>query len=251
MEVTETPVNILEKTIKLVEKYGVWKIIRAILLIGLLLYVVFNINSIPETIKEIVISAKEVDVAKHDAAIEVRKHIKPQIDEILNNTLTAVEADRVFVLEMHNGTNNTSGLPFLYVEMTYCQVANGVNHIDEDYINLNLSRFDFPLYLEEKQHWYGSIEELKEIDPKMAMRLEANGAKYFAIMTIQGVKNELGYFGVSFTNDITINNTDKLMMTLTTATQKISTLLDKSMYEIDSMVDNTMQMDTDEEEIIE
>ena len=130
MDITETPVNILEKTIKLVEKYGVWKIIRAILLIGLLLYVVMNINSIPETIKEIVVSAKEVDVAKHDAAIEVRKQIKPQIDEILNNTLTAVEADRVFVLEMHNGTNNTAGLPFLYVEMTYCQVAEGIHHID-------------------------------------------------------------------------------------------------------------------------
>ena len=248
MDITETPVNILEKTIKLVEKYGVWKIIRAILLIGLLLYVVMNINSIPETIKEIVVSAKEVDVAKHDAAIEVRKQIKPQIDEILNNTLTAVEADRVFVLEMHNGTNNTAGLPFLYVEMTYCQVAEGIHHIDEDYINLNLSRFDFPLFLEEKNHWYGSIEELRNIDPKLALRLEANGAKYFAIMTIQGVKNELGYFGVSFTHDVSIENTDRLMMTLTSATQKISTLLDKSMYDIDIQLEESS---LDEEEIIE
>lgn len=251
MELSETPVTVLEKTIKLVEKYGVWKIIRAILLIGLLLYVVFNINSIPQTIKEIVVSAKEIDIAKHDAAIEVRKHIKPQIDEILSNTLTAVEADRVFVLEMHNGTNNTSGLPFLYVEMTYCQVADGVNHIDEDYINLNLSRFDFPLYLEDKQYWYGSVEELRQIDPKMAMRLESNGAKYFAIMTIQGVKNELGYFGVSFTHDIAIENTDNLMMTLTSATQKISTLLDKSMYEIDAMIDENTSIEPTEEEIIE
>lgn len=248
MDITETPVNILEKTIKLVEKYGVWKIIRAILLIGLLLYVVMNINSIPETIKEIVVSAKEVDVAKHDAAIEVRKQIKPQIDEILNNTLTAVEADRVFVLEMHNGTNNTAGLPFLYVEMTYCQVAEGIHHIDEDYINLNLSRFDFPLFLEEKHHWYGSIEELRKIDSKLALRLEANGAKYFAIMTIQGVKNELGYFGVSFTHDVSIENTDRLMMTLTSATQKISTLLDKSMYDIDVQLEENSSI---EEEIIE
>ena len=39
-------------------------------------------------------------------------------------------------------------------------------------------------------------------------------------MTIQGVKNELGYFGVSFTHDVSIENTDRLMMTLTSATQK-------------------------------
>lgn len=237
MEVTETPVNILEKTIKLVEKYGVWKIIRAILLIGLLLYVVFNINSIPDTIKDIVTQSKEEEIVKHDVAIEVRKNIKPEIDEILTNTLNAVNADRVFVLEMHNGTNNTSGLPFLYVEMTYCQVSENVHHIDEDYINLNLSRFDFPMYLEKKHYWYGSIEELRTVDPKLALRLEANGAKYFAIMTIQGLKNELGYFGVSFTHEMTIENTDSLMMSLTKATQKISTLLDKTMYDIDSYME--------------
>lgn len=234
MDITETPVNILEKVIKLTEKYGVWKIIKAILLIGLLLYVVFNINTIPETINEIIRQQKVEDVALHDAAIEVRKNIKPQIDTILTNTLNDLNADRVFVLEMHNGTNNTSGLPFLYVEMTYCQVAENVNHIDEDYINLNLSRFEFPYYLEENHHWYGTIDELRQVDPKLALRLEANGAKYFAIMTIQGLKNELGYCGISFTNDVTIENTDRMMMRLTQATQKISTLLDKSALDIDS-----------------
>ena len=238
MDISETPVTILEKVIKLTEKYGVWKIIKAILLIGLLLYVIFNINTIPETIHEIIKQEKIEDIASHDAAIEVRKNIKPQIDEILTNTLNDINADRVFVLEMHNGTNNTSGLPFLYVEMTYCQVSENVHHIDEDYINLNLSRFEFPYYLEENHHWYGSIEDLRNVDPKLALRLEANGAKYFAIMTIQGIKNELGYFGVSFTHDITIENTDKLMMRLTQATQKISTLLDKTALEIDNQIDS-------------
>ena len=237
MEITETPVKILEKVVKLIEKYGIWKIIQAIISISILLYVMFNINNIPEIIEDIIHTDKIEEVASHDAAIEVRKNIKPQIDEILTNTLNAVNADRVFVLEMHNGTNNTSGLPFLYVEMTYCQVAENVHHIDEDYINLNLSRFDFPLYLEQNHHWYGSIDDLKKIDPKMAMRLESNGAKYFAILTIQGIKNELGYFGVSFTHDVTIDNTDELMIKLTHATQKISTLLDKSTIEIDKKVE--------------
>lgn len=234
MEISETPVTILEKTLKLIEKYGIWKIIKAILLIGLLLYVIFNINSIPSTIHDILKQDKIEDVKIHDAALEARKTIKPQIDEILTNTLNAVNADRVFVLEMHNGTNNTSGLPFLYVEMTYCQVAEGVNHIDEDYINLNLSRFDFPMYLEKNHYWYGSIEELDEIDHKLALRLQSNNTRYFAIMTIQGINNELGYFGVSFTHDITLEDTDLLMIRLTHATQKISTLLDKTALDIDS-----------------
>lgn len=236
MNFTETPLKLLEKAVKLIETYGTWKILRAIFIIGLLLYILVNISNIPTVVKDILEVEKQEDVLTHDAAIEVRKHIKPEIDKILNNTLNAVDADRVFVLEMHNGTNNTSGLPFLYVEMTYCQVAPNVTHIDEDYINLNLSRFDFPLYLEEKKFWYGSVDELKVIDNKMALRLESNGAKYFAIMTIQGMKNELGYFGVSFTHDVSINNTDELMIQLTNATQKISTLLDRTQLEIDDKI---------------
>lgn len=238
MEISEAPVKLLERVLKLLNKYGVWKIIQAIILIGLLLYVVFNINTIPETIQYVLRQDKIEDVATHDAAIEVRKRIKPQIDSILSNTLHSVDADRVFVLEMHNGTNNPSGLPFLYVEMTYCCVAEDVHHVDDDYINLNLSRFEFPYFLEEQHYWYGSVEQLKNVDNKLALRLESNDAKYFAIMTIQGLQNELGYFGVTFTRDVSVDNTDELMMKLVDATQKISTLLDKAALDIDTQLAN-------------
>lgn len=239
MEVSETPMKLLERVMKLIEKYGVWKIIQGILLIGLLLYVVLNINTIPDTIKNIIKEDKIEDIATHDAAIEVRKKIKPQIDSILNNTLYALDADRVFVLEMHNGTNNPSGLPFLYVEMTYCCVNDNVQHVDDDYINLNLSRFEFPYFLETQHYWYGTIDELHKVDSKLALRLKSNDAKYFAIMTIQGIQNELGYFGVTFTRDIRIENTDILMMELSDATQKISTLLDKTVVDIDARLEKS------------
>lgn len=239
MEVTETPIKLLERTMRLMEKYGVWKIIQGILLIGLLLYVIFNINTIPDTIRNIIHQDKIEDVATHDAAIEVRKQIKPQIDRILNKTLHDVDADRIFVLEMHNGTNNPSGLPFLYVEMTYCAVADNVEHIDDDYVNINLSRFEFPYFLETQHYWYGRIEDLMKVDSKLALRLQSNDAKYFAIMTIQGIQTELGYFGVTFTRDISIDNTDTLMMKLTDATQQLAALLDKTALDIEARLEKS------------
>ena len=86
------------------------------------------------------------------------------------------------------------------------------------------------MYLENNQYWIGTVEELKEIDEKLALRLMSNDVKYLAIMTIQGTKTELGYYGVTYTNDTIISDERQYIMQLTRSSQKISTLLDMPSY---------------------
>jgi hypothetical protein len=144
--------------------------------------------------------------------------------------MNTLNADRIYVIEMHNGTNNTSGLPFIYGEMTYEQVRRGVEHVDEDYVSLNLSRFVYPLYLEKNQIFCGTIDDLAKIDERLAFRLKATNATYVGGVAMNGVENELGYIGITYCNTEPVGR-QEIIRVLSIASQKLTALLDMSTEE--------------------
>lgn len=221
-------VGVIEKTIKIINKYGIFKIVEALIVIGAFLYLVHNVSNIPQIVDNVFKNRTERVQYEHDVALETRRNIKPEVDDILRRTISQLNADRIFVMELHNGTNNTAGLPFIYGEMTYEEVKTGVHHVDEDYISINLSRFDFPLYLRRNRVFCGTIDELKKIDDKLAMRMSANGVTYFAIMSMHGITNELGYFGVSYCGNSKPAALENILEQLTICSQKLAILLDSS-----------------------
>lgn len=224
-------IGILERVIKLMDKYGIWKIFQATLVLAGFLYIMYNVQNLPQIVSRAFDRQTEMVREEHDEAIEIRRSIKPDIDMILKDALSSLNADRAFIMEMHNGTNNVAGLPFIYGEMTYEEVRNHITHVDEDYTSINLSRFNFPMYLEKKHMWHGNISELKEIDSKLSARFMSNDVTYFAIISLHGVSNELGYYGFSFCNGKTPPTDGEIERNLTVNAQKLSSLLDSKKYE--------------------
>lgn len=238
--------NFLEKTVDLIERKGMWRIVKALLVILVFAYFVNNgeqfLGGIIDTVTtEAIKKEGKIKYDEHTAALEVRKQIRPKIINILKQILSDLNADRVFVMEMHNGTNNTAGLPFIYGEMTYEEVADNVNHVDEDYTQLNLSRFDFPMYIERNHLWQGNIDELSKIDEKLAKRLSSNDVTYFVILHIYGVKTELGYFGVSYCHNKEPKDCNYIVTKMVEATQKLSTLLDATNINYDNTNENNVE----------
>ena len=221
----------LERTVKLINKYGILKILQALCVLGAAIYLMYHVSNIPTILDAALAKRSEAVELRHDTSLEVRKEIKPTVDSILNNTLTLLNADRVFVVEMHNGTDNTAGLPFIYGEMTYEKVAAGIEHVDEDYTSLNLSRFSLPFYLEKNHTFDGTIDDLYRIDDKLAMRMKSNDVSYVAITTMQGIHNELGYFGVTYCNDNMPTDNKRLQTVLSSVSQKLAILLGKDISE--------------------
>lgn len=219
-------VGFLESMLAMMEKYGLWKIFQATMVLVAFLYIMYNVQNLPEIVSGAFSRHTELRQEQHDAAVEIRRAIKPDIDMLLKDALSTLNADRAFVIEMHNGTNNVAGLPFIYGEMTYEEVRSHIIHIDEDYTSINLSRFNFPMYLETKHMWYGEIGELKELDSKLAARLASNDVNYLAIVSLHGVSNELGYFGFTFCNNKKPDSTKEVTRMLTVTAQKLSILLD-------------------------
>lgn len=190
---TSDGVGFVDKGMRILEKYGIIKLSK-LALVFLVGSYIFWLGTNQDKVLERVLDKKTIE---HNQMIEYRKSIEPQIKLYLKELLVETGGDRAFVMEMHNGTNNPSGLPFQYAEMTYEEVTNGTQHIDEDYRSLNLSRFDFPTYIYNEKIWIGSVEELALVDERLSKRLKSNDVTYAGFILIRDDESELGFLGIT------------------------------------------------------
>lgn len=225
--------SFFEKAVKIVDKYGGWKVIQAIVYVGLFLFIIFYVPAITKiTVEKATIESMEtVDKNKeeqHIKNLEKRKVIQPQINSALTSIMLKTNADRAFIIELHNGSNNLNGVPFLHGSVTYEKTNDGVDNIDEEYQNLSLSRYEFATYLHNNFSYFGTIEELSKIDKKLAMKLYANGVVYVAVTTLHNGKNEWGWFGVLYGNMTNVPQereiTNELMITSQTIAKTLQVL---------------------------
>ena len=231
-------IGVLEKTVLLIEKYGVWKILRAIFIIGLFLYIIYNIQnlnsiiekaiekSVDNAVKSEFVTYNEEQQEQHDIMVNSRNDANAKMPDILKHIMYETDCDRVFVLEFHNGTNGMGGLPFLYGNITYELNAKGISSISDDYTNFLLSRFPFSLFLEENMVWSGTIDELSNIDENFAKRMQSNGANYLSIVQMKGASTEIGYVGITYCNDRVPVNKSNVDRELLIEAQSVVSLLD-------------------------
>lgn len=199
----------LEKAVKIVDKYGGWKVFQSIVFVGMFLFLIYYIplitkSTVQETTVEAIHNVNKDKEEMHIQSLEQRRQLQPKIDAILQTFLAETKADRAFIIELHNGSNNLNGVPFLHGSVTYDVSIDGLDDIDEEYQNLSLSRFEMSTYLHKNFEFIGTIEDMKKIDKKFASKLESNDVKYVAITTLHNGTNEWGWFGVLYnrTTDI-------------------------------------------------
>jgi hypothetical protein len=82
------------------------------------------------------------------------------------------------------------------------------------------------MFIEKNHIWYGTVDELKRIDPKISGRLASNDVTYLAIINLYGVANSLGYFGFTYCNGKVVPNSKEIESHLMSTAQKLSILLD-------------------------
>ena len=225
--------SFFEKTVQVVDKYGSWKVFQAIIYLGLFLFIIFYIPAITKATVERVTtesinSADKDKETKHLENLELRKEMQPQIYAILGTFLEKTRADRAFIVELHNGSNNLNGVPFLHGSVTYDKSREGLEPIDEDYQNLSLSRFSMSTYLHVNYNYIGSVEKLSTIDKKLAAKLVSNDVKYIAVMTLHNGTNEWGWFGLIYNRETDIPSEkdilNEMMVTSQSITKTLSTI---------------------------
>lgn len=196
MEKIEKGVGILDKALSLVEKYKIRTIFKGIFII-LLIAGVFGFISNPTYVFE---QYKQWEDDQHKAKIEFRLKNTEKLHVKAEQLMYRVGADRVLILELHNGLNGMGGLPFAKCSATYEALNISTHPVADQYQSVNLSLMPFASHLFTNGYWCGNIEDLEKIDRGLYHKMAANDTTHFAACVVEGVDEPLAFLFVSFKN---------------------------------------------------
>lgn len=213
--------GIIGGVLKLVDSYGYVKIIFSAFLMVFVSYTTY-IALNPAVIFE---RYKEYEEQQHMQSFNYRMESTPVVQSIMDNMVHETGALRSFVIEMHNGKYNASGLSFNYGSLTYESDRTGAESIREDYLDFTLDRYPLLSKVHKDGNWHGTIEELEMIDKRLALKLESNDAYYVCLAMIYGSKYEIGFIGMTFSKGDRVD-LDAMDNVLHRYSSKISPYLD-------------------------
>jgi hypothetical protein len=200
----------LEKLFALIKKSGIQNIILTIMMLFLVI-VVGQVAFHPESfIKKI----ETIQQEQHQKSINKRIESTPKIREAMLDFRSEINADRVFVMEAHNGGQNLDNLPFLYVDLTYAEPKASTSWLLDEYINVRLSRYPCATILFEETYILMSIEQIKTVDPELYYRLDKDNVKFLCMMILYNGKAAIGAIGATYTDITHVPNNKELKKSL-------------------------------------
>lgn len=139
-----------------------------------------------------------------EKGMEIRQDITtPAIQKELRLLCYTLNADRVFLFELHNGKKSAGGLPFVYADMSYEEVniEKCLEYVGTEFQNIPLTLYKYPNYMFHKRYEYATLEEIATVDNAFAKHIEGIGGKYLATAYITIYSKPLGFLCASFHND--------------------------------------------------
>lgn len=188
----KTRFEIFEKVLAWVDKYGIWKILKAgfaTLFISYILVISFNPGIIFDRFIKYKEELHQQELVERDIASEKIKYELRLLRETIN-------ADRVWTIEFHNSTYGLGGLPFKWGVMNYEDIESGTIPISGQYGDFILTRF--PLLSISEDTWCGSIEEVKDVDPTLYHSLASNGVTYLSFGFVYSEDSRIGVIGATY-----------------------------------------------------
>lgn len=215
-------INWVEKTLQIVEKYKCFTILKAmglILVIALLIAFLSNPTYVFE-------KYDEWREKQHTEKLTHRLQHNEKIHILTEKLLYRANADRVLLLELHNGVSNNSGLPFAKCTATYEALREDVAPVSHLYNELNLSLMPFATTLLQDGYWCGNTEELMNIDKALCYKMLGNETSHFCGKLIRGVEKPLAFLFVKFRSVDDTHNCEEVKKIIDDTTLQISLLLE-------------------------
>lgn len=198
MEKVEKGIGVLDKALNLVEKYKLRTVFKGCFII-LLVAALVGFLSNPTWIFE---KYEEWKEKQHKEEMDIRSVNNAKIQHLIEKSLYKMDADRIIVLELHNGNTGIGGLPFNKCSSTFEYIDDGVMPIANQYQEQQLSLIPFAYKLFKEKYWCGNIEELEQYDRALYHRMSSNGTKHFAAAVVDGVDKPIAIMFVSFNKEL-------------------------------------------------
>lgn len=194
--------TLFERIIEFSNKYSVVSILKAALvtlIMGITIYLVSN----PEVIVK---QINEYQREQHDKAMKMRENATIKLHSLCQDLLYSVDADRVWIIEFHNGKSNMSnGLPFDFGIMTIEHTKDGVCSAQEEFKDFPVSYYPLIYKVYSDGYWYGTVDKLKNIDKKLYYKMLSNNTKYLACLELYSDNKPLAILGVSYLDSTNID----------------------------------------------
>lgn len=187
--------NFFKEFANFVEKHGIFRTIMYIVV-----FIGFSIGIYVARRPEILFEKYERYVErKHTESFTYRMRQTPVIQATLDVLRNEAGANRVFIIEMHNGKQNASGLSFTYGSLTYESKRVTTTSIFEDYKDFTLERYPtIGVKVYGDGYWAGTVEEVEKIDEHLAYRLRSNNTEFIAGVMMYGEYGAIGLLGISY-----------------------------------------------------
>jgi hypothetical protein len=144
-----------------------------------------------------------------EKGMEIRQDITtPAIQKELRLLCYTLNADRVFLFELHNGKKSAGGLPFVYADMSYEEVniEKCLEYVGTEFQNIPLTLYKYPNYMFHKRYEYATLGDIATVDNAFAKHIEGIGGRYLATVYITIHSKPLGFLCASFHNDPLLSN---------------------------------------------
>lgn len=178
--------------------YNVFELLKVLFAAACVTFMVLLITKpeiIFEQIDKVVESVSQAREDRHADGAAFRLRADENIRGELTWLLETTGADRAFVMEFHNGSSNlSSGLPFVYLDLTLEVGAEGEPPLREgEFKDLRTAQYPMVGLLLEHGYWFGTLEELKVIDQRLYYHLAAHDVSEVAVMKLPNKQVATGF----------------------------------------------------------
>lgn len=194
IENTSTAIGWFERVLDIANKYRIRTVFKSVFIILLIAGTVGFIKN-PTWIFE---KYQDWQDKQHIEKLAHRLEHNEKLHIMTEKLMYKVNADRVLLLELHNGNTGLGGFPFAKCSATYEALNDGIVPVAHQYQDLNLSLMPFASKLFDDGYWCGDTQDLKEIDKALCYRMLGNDTSHFAGIVIQGVDKPIAFLFVKF-----------------------------------------------------
>lgn len=171
----------LERILQLCKEYGVFNILKGLfilIMLSLTLRICYNPSFLFD---------KYIDymTQRHAKELYKRTEYDQQIKSLLPVYLYKYRADRVWIIQYHNGI-----MDWQHGTMRFELCNDEVESIKNQYNDFNLTWINLPYYLKTNEVFIGDMVKLDSIDSTLYTQLKKNNVQYLACTII---KDNSGY----------------------------------------------------------
>lgn len=222
IENTSTAIGWFERVLELADKYRITTVLKSVFIILLIAGTVGFIKN-PTWIFE---KYQDWQDKQHIEKLAHRLEHNEKLHIMTEKLMYKVNADRVLLLELHNGNTGLGGFPFAKCSATYEALNDGIVPVAHQYQDLNLSLMPFASKLFDEGYWCGDTQDLKEIDKALCYRMLGNDTSHFAGIVIQGVDKPIAFLFVKFRDVAVEHNCDEIKRIIQENAFQIALLLE-------------------------